>query len=142
METTMFKGAPFRLAPYMSRTRFEEILGSLRYTNRPEVAYHDGFFHMRQLEEAWNENMANEFCPSWISVLDESMMEWFNKYAPGFMCVGRKPHPFGNERHTICCALSSILWRAQIVEGKDRPTQLGPKQYSEQGKTVGLMLRM
>ena len=52
---------------------------------------------------------------SWINVLDEIMMEWFNKYAHGFMCVGRKPDPFGNERHTICCGFTRILWRVQIV---------------------------
>ena len=69
-------------------------------------------------------------------------MEWFNKWAPGFMCVGRKPHPFGNDCHTICCALTSILWRAQIVEGKSRSTQLGKKKWEDLGKTVGLMLRM
>ena len=86
--------------------------------------------------------MAQQFFPSWINVLDESMMEWFNKWYPVFMCVGRKPHPFGNERHTISCALTSILWRAQIVEGKDRPTELGKKKWEELGKTVGLMLRM
>ena len=58
------------------------------------------------------------------------------------MCVGHKTHPFGNERHTICCALTSILRRAQIVEGKDRPPELGMKKWEELGKTVGLMLRM
>ena len=47
-------------------------------------------------------------------------MKWF-KYVPVFMCVGRKPHHFGNERQTICCGLTSILWRYQIAEGKDRP---------------------
>ena len=36
-------------------------------------------------------------------------MEWFNKYATGFMCIGSKPHPLGNERHTICCGLTSIF---------------------------------
>ena len=86
--------------------------------------------------------MALQLFPSWIDVLGESMMEWFNKWAPGFMCVVRKPHPFENERHTICCALTSILWRAQIVEGKDRPTQLGKKKWEEMRKTVGLMLRI
>ena len=55
------------------------------------------------------------------------MMEWFNKYAPEFMCVGRKPHPFINKRHNICCGLTSILCRAQIVEGKYHPQQLGQK---------------
>ena len=40
--------------------------------------------------------MAEEFIPLWINVLDQSMMEWLNKYAPRFMCVGRKPHTFFN----------------------------------------------
>ena len=69
-------------------------------------------------------------------------MEWFNKRAPGFMCVGRKPHPFGNERHTICCAITSILWRAHILEGNDRQTELGNNKWEELGKAVGLMLQM
>ena len=86
--------------------------------------------------------MDQQFLPSWINVIDKSMMEWLNKWAPGFMCVGRKPHPFGNERHTICCNLTSILWRAQIVEGKDRPTELGKKKWEELNKTVGPMLPM
>ena len=140
-DPSIFQGAPFWLNNYMSRNRLDQILVCLRYTNQ-EVNYHDGFLHMRQIQEAWNKNMADEFNPSWINVLDESMMEWFNKYAPGFMYVGRKPHPFGNERHTICCGVTSILWRAQIVEGKDRPPQLGPKEGAELGATVGLMLRM
>jgi hypothetical protein len=122
-EPSMDKGAPFRFHHVMSRKRFDDILSNLRYTN-VEVPYEDGFLHMRQLEEFFNDNMAENFFPAWINVLDESMMEWFNKWAPGFMCVGRKPHPFGNERHTISCALTTILWRAQIVEGKDRPAQL------------------
>ena len=126
----------------MSRNRFEGILGSLRYTDRKDIKYYYGLFHMRQMEESWNLNTAEEFNPSWINVLDGIMMEWFNKYAPGFMCVERKPYPFGNERHTISCGLTSILWRAQIVEGKDRPQQIGQREYNELGKTVSLMLRM
>ena len=63
------------------------------------MPYEDGLLQMRQLEEDWNQNMAQQFFPSCINVLDESMMEWFNKWCPGFMCGGRKPHPFGNERH-------------------------------------------
>ena len=97
---------------------------------------------MRQLEEAWNQNMAQQFLPSWINVLDDSIMEWYNKWSPGFICVGRKPYPFVNERHAICCALASILWRAQIMEGKERPTELGKKKWEELGKIVGLMLRI
>ena len=54
-------------------------------------------------------------------------MEWFNKYVPGFICVGRKPYPFGNERHTLIFGSTYILWRAQIVEGKYSPGPLGQK---------------
>ena len=63
--------------------------------------------------------MEDEFSPSWVSVLDESMMEWLNKYCPGLMCVGRKPNPFGNKCHTISWTLISILFWALIVEVKD-----------------------
>ena len=75
--------------------------------------------------------MKDEFNLSWVSVLDEYMMECLNKYCPGFMCVGLKPHPFGNERHTISCALTSILFRDLIVEGKDRPKELGQKKVQQ-----------
>ena len=81
----------------MPRTRFEVILGYLSYTDKKYVEYYDGFFHMRQMEESWNLNMFEWFNPSSIHVLDESMMEWFNKYAIKFMFVGRKPQPFSNK---------------------------------------------
>ena len=68
-------------------------------------------------------------------------------FCPGFMCVPRKPHPFGNEYHTTCDSeldgpSNPILWHAEIQEGKDRPVQLGPKKYDEKGKTVGFMCCM
>ena len=69
-------------------------------------------------------------------------MEWFNNHSPGFMCVGRNSHQFGNDRDTIFCGFKSKLCRAQIIEGKDRPSQRGAKQHQELGKAVGMMLRM
>ena len=102
------KGASFWLNNYISGNRFEQILSLLWHTDRASK-YEDGFHIMRQWEEAWNKNTEDEFSPSWVSVLDESMMEWLNKYCPGFMSVGRKPHPFENERHTNSCALTSIF---------------------------------
>ena len=110
----MAKGAPFRINRIMYRNWFDYIISAIIFTNR-EVPYEDRFFQMRQLEEAWKQNMSQQCFPSWINVLDDYMMEWFNKWALGFMCVIRKPHPFGNKRHTICCALTSILWREQIL---------------------------
>ena len=46
-------------------------------------------------------NMADEFKPSWINVIDKSIMEWYNKFDPRFMCIGRKKNHFGNECHSI-----------------------------------------
>ena len=137
----MNKGAPFRLHHIMSRTRFDGIIGSIWYNNK-EVQYQDGFFHMLQLEEAWNQNMADQFFPSWINGLDEYMMECYNKWAPGFMCVIHKPHLFVNQLHTIAYDINTIIWRAHIVGVKDRPAQLGANKWYELGKTVGIMLQM
>ena len=58
----MAKGTPLRLNRIMSRNRFDSIISDLRFTNR-EVPYEDGFLQMRQLEEAWNHNMAQQFLP-------------------------------------------------------------------------------
>ena len=80
-----------------------------------------------------------QFTPSWVSCLDESMSPWTNKYSPGWMFVACKPWPFGNEYHMVCCSLSDILWQMEIVEGKDAPSQIVPK-FNNQGKTVGLLL--
>ena len=92
--------------------------------------------------DAWNTNMTEQFTPSWANCLDESMSTWTNKYScPGQMFVQRKPWPFGNEYHTECCALSGILWQMELVEGNDSPSQIIPK-FSNEGKTVGLLLRV
>ena len=56
----MPKGAPFRINIIMSHNRFDSILSAILFTNR-EVPYKDGFFQMRQLEEAWNQNMDQPF---------------------------------------------------------------------------------
>ena len=45
----MSGGAPFRLDKYMSRTRFEVILGYLHYTDQNNVEYYDWFFHMHKM---------------------------------------------------------------------------------------------
>ena len=86
--------------------------------------------------------MTDQITPSWVSCLDESMSTWTNKYScPGWMFVPRKPWPFGNEYHTVCCSLSGILWQMELIEGKDSPSEIIPK-YNNQGKTVGLLLRV
>ena len=138
-----FEGAPFRVDGLMSRKRFDDILHALTLTDRNHPQHRDKFFYVRQMIAAWNENMKACFSPGWINCLDESMSVWTNKFTcPGFMFVPRKPWPFGNEYHTICCCVSGILWRLELVEGKDRPPELSAPKWDDKGKTVGLLLRL
>ena len=56
-------------------------------------------------------------------------------------CDGRKPQPFGNDRHTIACGLLTTMWFAEIVEGRDLPRGRERSEFDEIGKTVVTMLR-
>ena len=56
------------------------------------------------------------------------------------MYVPRKPWPFGNEYHDAGCADSDIIWALDLREGKDRPQNLGKKEFDEIGKTTGILL--
>ena len=136
-------GAPYRFNNIMSRYRFDAILRNIRYNMDEPPTFRDRFWEVRDLIKCWNDNMDEQFSSSWNSCLDESMSIWTNEYTcPGYMFVPRKPHPFGNEYHTICCCISGVLYRVELVEGKDRPPERGPEQYSDLGKTVGLLLRV
>ena len=79
------------------------------------------------------------------------MSTWLNKFCPGFMTVPCKPHPFGNEYHSIADGDDgkATMWRVKIVEGKDRPkkpngTWAFPSKWEQRGmtKTVTLLLEM
>mmetsp|Transcript_19630 Transcript_19630/g.42045 ORF Transcript_19630/g.42045 Transcript_19630/m.42045 type:complete len:293 (+) Transcript_19630:2219-3097(+) len=94
--------------------------------------------------EAFDNHMATIFLSSWAIYLDESMSIWNNRWkCPDWIFCWRKTHPFGNEYHTACCALSDILFVIKIIEGKDCPRDLGRQEFDNLGgKTVGLLLRM
>ena len=55
------------------------------------------------------------------------------------MFVPRKPNPYGNEWHVICCALCCIVFDVQLREGKDAPKEL---VHLIQKGTTGLLLRL
>ena len=134
-------GAPYRLNQYMSRNRFEQILQAISYTNKTPPSYLDRFWEVRDIIKAWNDNMENVFKTGYITCLDESMSSWMNRWTcPGWMFVPRKPRPFGNEYHTICCGLSGILFGMELVEGKDRPKELPSPPQNR--KTTELLLNL
>lgn len=140
---SMRMGAPYRFNEFMALKRFEAILIALAYTDEAPPLYQDRFWEVRQVITAWNKNMSDIFTPSWVSCLDESMSPWNNRWTcPGWMFVPRKPHPFGNEYHSICCAETMIMYGIEIVEGKDAPPQRPRDPNEKLGKTVGLLLRL
>jgi Transposase IS4 len=64
------------------------------------------------------------------------MMVWNSQFTcPGIIMVPHKPHPFGDEWHTICCGLSGVLFRMKLVEEKDSPPKITTKEGDEKGKT-------
>ena len=87
-EVDCFVGAPMRLGTFMSRKQFKAILKALAITARQPPAFSDHFWEVREIIEEWNANMTEQFTPSWVSCLDESMSTWTNKYScPGWMFV-------------------------------------------------------
>lgn len=117
------RGAPFRLNEFMSSLRFKEVTAAMRYTNLDPPPFVDRFHDVREMIDAFNNHYAAQYIPSWLNCLDESMNSWMDKWAPGFMSVPRKPHPFGNEYHSIADGDDgkAIMWRIKLQEGKDRP---------------------
>ena len=66
-----------------------------------------------------------------------------NNFGPGWVFLPRKTHTFGDEWHTILCAMSVVVFFVDFVEGKDRPTERGnPEFVSEYGANGGMMMRM
>ena len=90
----------------------------------------------------WNANMAEIFSPGWACCLDESMSIWFNRYTcPGWVFCPRKPHPWGNEYHTIGCGVCGIMFGIEMVEGEHAP-KIPADPTNEKGNTIGLLLRL
>ena len=59
------------------------------------------------------------------------------------MYVPRKPHPAGNEYHTIACCGWQVCFALELMKGKDTPPQAPPLEFSAVwGKTASLLLRL
>lgn len=88
--------------------------------------------------------MSEVFSPAWIVCLDESMVVFYNKFAPGWIAVKRKPHPLGNEYHTIACCDTKVIFFVELVEGKDSPKAKGEAEFEKEfsSKIAALVVRM
>ena len=90
--------------------------------------------------------MTEVFIASWLACIDESMVVFYNKYAPGWIAVKKKPHPLGNEYHTTACCLTKIIFWIELVEGKDTPKEgeNTKAEFEEEfgSKVAALVVRM
>ena len=130
-DVNVFDGAPFRFNAFMTLNRFKAISSAaMEYTDKPPPQdFVDRFHDVRQMINAFNDHYAEENIPSWLSCLDKSMKSWLNKYCSGFMNVPQKPHPNGNEYHSIANGDDGqpVIWRIKIREGKDQPKDVSGK---------------
>ena len=137
---------PPYLGNFMSRNRFEAISAAIKLSNDPVPAHRDRFFWIRKMCAAFNAETKKVFVPGWLNVVDESMAEFSDPYAPGWGVVSRKPHPMGNEYHTTADCFCRVIFHIEMVEGKDRPKD-GPyskAEYEEEfgSKIAALCVRM
>ncbi len=127
----------------MSFRRFRNITENLCLSDAPPIIPKDEVQPIREMQHEFNEHMHNIFEPGTRVCLDESMNTFDNETCPAFVHVERKPHPNGNEYHTIADVETKIIYRMEIVEGKSRPAELPvPKHQADFGKMGGLVLRM
>ncbi len=90
----------------MMLKRYRDITAAMGFMDVPPPTietdeFVNRFHEVRAMIDSFNQYYAKSYHPSWLNCFDESMSSWLNKFCPGFMCVPRKPHPFGNEYHSI-----------------------------------------
>jgi hypothetical protein len=148
----MFERALFHLNAYMTRNQFKEIIQSIHYMDKiAPLIFVDCFHEVHQMIDAFNDHYAIGYRPSWLNCINESMNIWLNKFCPGFMPLPFKPHPFGNQYHSIADGDGGkpIMWRVKIIEGKDSPKKADgswafPSKWEQMGftKKVNLLLEI
>ena len=79
--TNIFDNASFRLNHLMSRDRFDSILKAISNTILPAPDYPDRFHEVREMIEAWNENMQNNFKPGRTHCMFRQINVYMDKHA-------------------------------------------------------------
>ena len=101
-DVDIFLDRTFCFNHLMSHMCFEAIIRYLKFTSNSARAYKAHFHCVEELVYAFNKHTQRAFVPSWIACLDESMPVWTSQWTcPGWMFVPCKPHPLGNEYHSI-----------------------------------------
>ena len=53
--------SPFQVSHYMSRRRFDKMLTAIRYSKSDPPPYKDRLWEVKNLIQAWNDNMNSVF---------------------------------------------------------------------------------
>ena len=155
----------FCLSKYISRRDFFRILEFLadsvpKYTgerrareDRPEqvgackgprgtmhTLQGDPHWELRRFWDAWNVHATKHYTPSWLVVVDESMLKWMGRHMPSRMFLRRKPDPLGRELKTVCDGLTGVCFRMEPVENAE--LMKGKQFYSDFGTTTATTLRL
>ena len=102
-------------------------------------------FKVQYMINAWNYHMQRVFVQSCISCLEKPMSTWINKSThTRFVFCPCDIHPKGNNYHNICWGESFIVYRWEIVEGRDHTIAMGRSELetSSNMKTVSFMFWM
>ena len=67
--------------------------------------------------------MSMELNLSWLDCIDEIMVDFRNAHTPGWITLIRKPHPLGNECHTVACGETKLVFSMELFERKDKPKE-------------------
>lgn len=128
--------------------RFKRIRGVMSFgASDPATLEQDPWAFVRPLVDKFNEARAAKFNPGWLITMDESMCAWRGQEGEGSISkcpkisfVPRKPEPLGVELKTTADALSGVLIRLEICEGKKRHGD--QEWYDEYGHTTATSLRL
>ncbi len=104
---------PYNFHMYISKRCFlVSCIHSLPFIHaRPSTMFANKFWEVCDMIKGFNDHMASISIAAWVVCLDESMSIWNNHWTcPGWIFCPPKPHPFGNEYHSACCALSKIMF--------------------------------
>ena len=102
-------------------TQIKKISYSISFTYLTLTYFKCKSFEVIQMIVAWNQHTKDVFIPFWVYYFDESVSIWTNKFTcPGWMFVPMNAHPKVNYYHNTCCGESRIMYRWELVEGKDR----------------------
>ena len=53
---------------------------------------------------------------------------------PGLTHASRKPHPMDSEHHAVACGMFGVSWVMEIIDGRDRPSELGVQSAMSMGR--------